>query len=125
MKSGELRQRVLWIVREFGPCGAPYVCDKVRDDHEISQNAVQTVLNRLVAEGLLVRSGTRRHYHYEACPTAEVAKGIAEQAAVDLLSQSGQIGLVHFVEAVDRLHPDSIDQLERILEERRTRRERT
>ncbi|MCI0183550.1 hypothetical protein [Sulfoacidibacillus ferrooxidans] len=40
MKSGELCQRVLWIVREFGPCGAPYVCDKVRDDHEISQNAV-------------------------------------------------------------------------------------
>ncbi len=125
MKPGELRQRVLWVVRELGSCGAPEVCETLRDERDISLNAVQTVLTRLVDQGLLVRTGTRRHYRYEACPTVEAAKKRAEQAAEDLLSQAGQAGLVHFVEAVDRLNPDSIVQLERILEERRKGRRQT
>nr|WP_067717558.1 BlaI/MecI/CopY family transcriptional regulator [Ferroacidibacillus organovorans] len=119
MEKGALRQQVLWIVREKGPCTAMDVCSTLRLERDISLTAVQTVLNRLVEQKLLTRSGTRRHYRYEAQPTDEVIKARASKAASDLLSQSGELGLAHFLDTMDELLPDSIQQLERLLAERR------
>ncbi|MDA8344977.1 MAG: BlaI/MecI/CopY family transcriptional regulator [Thermaerobacter sp.] len=119
MVKWALRQKVLWIVRESGPCSASDVCTVLRKDREISLNAVQTVLNRLVQEGLLVRGGERRHYHYTALPGEDVVRERAAQAAVDLLSQSGDSGLAHFLDTIGTLDPKVIEQLERLLQERR------
>lgn len=123
MKSGELRQQILWLMREDGPHTAPELGVKLRRDRDITLNVIQTVLNRLVEQGLVIRSGARRHYLYEVSSTESVAKERAERAAVDLLVNSGQAGLVHFVDAVDKLDPESLKHLERILMERRKKEE--
>ena len=124
MEKGALRQQVLWIVRERGACTTADVCAALREEREISVNAVQTVLNRLVEQGLLTRSGTRRHYVYEAHPTEEAVKERASRAAADLLSQSGELGLSHFLDTIDQLQPEAIQKLERLLAERRAKREK-
>lgn len=124
MEKGALRQQVLWIVRENGPCTTTDVCTALRQEREISVNAVQTVLNRLVNQNLLTRNGTRRHYVYEAQPPEEVIKERASKAAVDLLSQSGELGLTHFLDTMDQLQPEAIQKLERLLAERRAKREK-
>lgn len=121
MRKWTLRQQVLWMVRERDQCSAPDICAALRQEREISLNAVQTVLNRLVDEGLLIRSGSRRHYLYAAQPTDEAARERASRAAVDLLSQSGESGLAHFLDAIDTLEPKAIEQLERLLAQRRAR----
>lgn len=121
MEKGALRQKVLWLVQENGPVSAVDVCALLRQERDISLNAVQTVLNRLVKEGLLVRHGARRHYVYEAHPTEEVAKQKAARAAIDLISQSGDIGLAHFVETIDQLRPEMTDKLQQLLAARRGR----
>lgn len=123
MKIGSLREQVLWIVRDIGPCGLSDVCEELRKDREISMNAVQTVLNRLAEQGIVEKSGTRRHYVYEVKPSEEAMRTRAEQAAVDLLSQSGELGLAHFVDTMERIQPDTIAKLEALLARRRVRKE--
>lgn len=123
MKSGSLREQVLWIVRGLGPCSLSDVCEELRKDREISMNTVNTVLNRLAEQGIVERSGTRRHYVYELKPSDEATRTRAEQAAVDLLSQSGELGLAHFIDTMERIQPDTIGKLEALLVERKLRRE--
>ncbi len=125
MEKGALRQQVLWLVREKGPCSTSDVCEALRQDREISLNAVQTVLNRLVEQGLLTKNGTRRHFLYEAIPTEDAIKETATHAAMDLLAQTGELGLAHFVETIDKLQPDAIQKLERLLADRRAKREKS
>ncbi len=121
MEKGALRQQVLWIVRRLGEASTGQVLEEVRETQErdITVNTVQTVLNRLVDQGLLTRSGERRHYIYRAEPSEEAVKERASHAAAKLLSESGEKGLVHFLDTMDRLQPEAISKLERLLAERR------
>ena len=119
MERAGLRQHILWIVRSRGSASASEVCADVRQARDISLTAVQTVLNRLVQQGLLTRAGTRRHYRYQALPTAAAVKERATRAAVDLLTESGDVGFAHFVETLETLQPGVLDKLERLLAERR------
>ncbi len=121
MEKGGLKEKVLRIVQQHGPISAPDVSEHLRLEREISLNAVQTVLNRLVVQGRLVRTGTRRRYVYEAQLSDALAKETATHAAMDLLSHSDEAGLAYFVEAIDRVRPDAVEKLERLLQERRTR----
>ncbi|QQE77643.1 BlaI/MecI/CopY family transcriptional regulator [Alicyclobacillus sp. SO9] len=121
MERGALRKKALLLVRQQGPCSASQVRTELCKDQEISLNAVQTVLNRLVEQGLLIRNGTRRHFTYEAKPSEETVKQRAEQAAMDLLLQSGDVGLAHFVDTLDKIQPDMVKKLEQVLEQRRTK----
>ena len=121
MHKESLRQQVLWLVWEKGPCSATDVCEEIRQTREISLNAVQTVLNRLVEQNILIRKGTRRLFVYEANPSEETIRESATRAAVDLLSQSGEGGFVHFLDTIDKLQPDAIDKLEKLLAQRRAK----
>lgn len=123
MGSRSLREHVLFILQEKGPCGLADVCGTLREEREISMNAVQTVLNRLVEQGIAVRTGTRRHYLYEVKPSEEAAHQRAAQAAIDLVSQSGELGLAHFVDTIERIKPDTIEKLEQLLAQRRAKKE--
>jgi predicted transcriptional regulator len=121
MEKGGLKEKILRIVQQHGPISAPEVSDMLRVERAISLNAVQTVLNRLVAQDRLVRTGARRRYVYTAQLSDAMAKETASHAAMDLLSQSDDVGLAYFVEAIDRVRPDAIEKLERLLKERRER----
>lgn len=121
MYTESLRQKVIWLVREKGPCSASDVCETLRQTRSISLNAVQTVLNRLVEQDLLIRTGTRRLYVYEAKPSDEAIKETATRAAIDLLSQSGDVGFSHFLDAIDQIQPDAIEKLEDLLAQRRAK----
>lgn len=121
MKRGALQQKILWIVQQAGPIGAPDVCARLREDRAISLNAVQTVLNRLVDQGRLVRTGSRRTYVYRAQLSDEVVRQTAAHAAMDLLSRSDDLGLAYFVETIDQVRPDALEKLEQLLKERRKR----
>ncbi len=119
MKKGALQEKIRLIVQEKGPISAPDVCALLREDREISLNTVQTVLNRLLEQGLLIRTGIRRQYLYQV--SDEIVRQHAAHAALDLLSQSDELGLAYFVEAIDKVRPEAIETLERLLQERRAK----
>ncbi|NMP24876.1 BlaI/MecI/CopY family transcriptional regulator [Sulfobacillus harzensis] len=121
MKRGALQQKILWIVQQQGPISAPDVRTQLQEERDISLNAVQTVLNRLVDQGRLVRTGSRRTYLYHAQLSDEAVRRTAAHAAMDLLSRSDDLGLAYFVETIDQVRPDAIEKLEGLLKERRNR----
>lgn len=125
MEKGALKQKILWTVQKRGLLSASEVAEILREDREISLNAVQTVLNRLVEQGLLIRTGTRRRYLYQAQWSEEVVKQTATHAAMDLLSQSEDLGLAYFVETMDQVRPEAIEKLERLLQSRKSQRKQS
>lgn len=119
MRADSLRQDVLGVLQRQGPAEAIEIWRELCVVRPISRTAVHTVLTRLVADGLLVRHGRRRHYVYTCEPSVEVARSTAQQAARDLMMTTTGCGLVHFVEALDQGSPELARQLERLLAERR------
>ncbi|MCY0886308.1 MAG: BlaI/MecI/CopY family transcriptional regulator, partial [Firmicutes bacterium] len=74
LEFGALRRRLLQLVREMGPSSVREVHERIKLERDISFNAVATVLNRLVAQGLMERSGRPRHYRYTVNPAAATVR---------------------------------------------------
>lgn len=114
-----LKYEVLEQVRQKGPITVREVHTAINQTRKISFNAVATALNRLVKQGIIIRSGTMRNYQYQYAPTDTAIRKNAENTAKSLLSEAGEAGLVHFIEAIDRIHPQSLAKLEDLLAQRR------
>lgn len=82
---------------------------------------VLTVANRLVEKGLLIReSAGDRAYRYRAVETREEFLGrISAGVASGLVAVFGRHALAHFVQAADEVDPAYLDELERLVRERR------
>jgi predicted transcriptional regulator len=83
---------------------------------------VLTVANRLVEKGLLVREEPvgDRAFRYRATETrdaflARVSLGVAS----GLVDAFGRPALAHFVQAADSIDPSYLDELERLVRERK------
>lgn len=118
MTTDSLRDQVLAVLQAGGPATATRVWEVLRATRPISRTALHTVLTRLVAAGLVVRHGPRRHYIYECRSSADVAQATARRAARDLMLVITGNGLVHFVDALEQGSPEVAQQLQRLLAER-------
>ncbi|HEY7933394.1 MAG TPA: BlaI/MecI/CopY family transcriptional regulator [Solirubrobacteraceae bacterium] len=79
----------------------------------LAYTTVMTVMNRLVAKGVLTRDGERRSYVYEA--TAADAAGIAVR---DVIRTYGDAAVAHFVDEA-RADPDVLSRLRALLAQER------
>jgi predicted transcriptional regulator len=77
----------------------------------LAYTTVMTVMNRLVAKGVLVRHGERRSYVYEA--TATDAAGIAVRGVIRAY---GDAAVAHFVDEA-RADPEVLRRLRALLAE--------
>ncbi|MDA8192931.1 MAG: BlaI/MecI/CopY family transcriptional regulator [Thermaerobacter sp.] len=116
-----LREQILEWVRSHGPCSVRDVHEALTRERPISLNAVATVLGRLVDQGLMVRDGDRRSYRYTVYPSASAIKERTDRTVKALLAEAGDDALVHFVDAIDRIQPEYVQKLEKILSARRSR----
>ncbi len=114
-----LKYEVLEQLRQKGPLSVREVHEGINQNRQISLNAVATALNRLVKQGLITRSGTMRNYQYQYAPSDTAIRKNAENTAKSLLSEAGEAGLVHFIDAIDKIHPQSLAKLEDLLAQRR------
>ena len=82
---------------------------------------VLTVTNRLVEKGLLVREPTSaRAFRYRAAESREVFLGrVAASVANGLVGDFGQHGLAYLVKAAEEVDPAYLDELERLVRERK------
>ena len=84
-----------------------------RRGEPLAYTTVMTVMNRLVAKGVLSRHGERRSYVYEA--TATDAAGIAVR---DVIRTFGDAAVAHFVDEA-RADPGVLRRLRALLAEDR------
>lgn len=82
---------------------------------------VLTVANRLVEKGLLVREGASvRAYRYRAIETREAFLArVSATVASGLVGDFGRHALAQLVRAADEVDPAYLDELERLVRERK------
>lgn len=118
---GPLEQRVLEAVWDRH---APVT---VRDLHasfpDIAYTTVMTTLDRLHAKGLLDRSKEGRAYAYTPKLTREALASLRMKDALDVLFDGGidrrQPALSMLVDTVSAVDRDALDELERLIREKR------
>jgi len=116
---GELEARIMEAVWEGDGPTVREICDALGpDDH---YKTVMTVTNRLVEKGFLVRQRTVvRAYVYRAPMDREAfLTQAAASVASGLVGEFGRNALAQLVRAADELDPTYLDELERLVRERK------
>ncbi|MBA2518561.1 MAG: BlaI/MecI/CopY family transcriptional regulator [Chloroflexia bacterium] len=82
---------------------------------------VLTVANRMVEKGLLARAPTPdRAFSYRATESRnELVRRLSSSVATELVGDFGHHALAQFVDAAERLDPAYLDELERLVRERK------
>ena len=116
---GELEARIMEAVWQGG---APTVRDiSAALGPDAHYKTVMTVTNRLVEKGLLVRERTaERAYVYRASLDREVFLAqVATTVASGLVEEFGRSALAPLVRAAGDIDPAYLDELERLVRERK------
>jgi predicted transcriptional regulator len=117
---GDLESRVMEVVWAFGsPVPARTVADKVREEHLVAPLTVITVLNKLVAKGLLTRRARAGLLHYTAVMTEGEFRAHVSRRVVDgILSFGPEAVAASFVDAIAERDPEQLAALGRLVRQR-------
>lgn len=120
---GDLETRVLQAVWRIGePAPARMMHEQVVREHEVALLTVITVLNKLVAKGLLTREKRNDLLHYQARYTPEEFEAMALRHVVQgVLSFGPRAVAASFVDVLAEQDPEQLKELARLLNERVTR----
>lgn len=90
------------------------VQQKLDEDKAINFNTVMTVMNRLVDKGILQKQSVARSFHYKPVMTMDAfMETQSKELTFDLIEQFGSLAVTHMVDALDKVDPELLDQLER------------
>ncbi|CAN7753991.1 BlaI/MecI/CopY family transcriptional regulator [Paenibacillus sp. LjRoot153] len=89
------------------------VQQKLDEDKAINFNTVMTVMNRLVDKKILQKRSVARSFHYKpVVPIEEFMDTQSKELTYDLIEQFGSMAVTHMVDALDKVDPELLDQLE-------------
>ncbi len=116
---GELEAKIMEAVWELGHPTGREIRDALGSDAHYK--TVLTVANRLVEKGLLRREASGgRAFRYRAAESREVfLDRVAASVASGLVADYGHHGLAQLVRAAETLDPVYLDELERLVRERK------
>jgi predicted transcriptional regulator len=114
---GDLETRVLQAVWDLGkPVSARAVHAGVAREHKVEPLTVITVLNKLVAKGLLTRAKREDLFHYEARFTEEEFLAHASRRVVEgILSLGPEAVATSLVDVLAERDPEQLAELGRLI----------
>lgn len=116
---GELQARIMEAVWQLGAPTIMQICQALGPDTH--HKTVMTVTNRLVEKGLLIRErATGRAFAYR--PTLDrgaFLSHVTASVADGLVGDFGPLALAQLVDAAERIDPAYLDELERLVRERK------
>jgi len=117
---GPLETEIMELLWKKSPSSVRDIYERLLDDRRIAYTTVMTVLNRLFEKGLLERSQEGRAYLYSPVQTREEYCSETIRTVVQgLLSGFGEPVLHHFVDTVNEHDDAELDELVRIIEEKK------
>lgn len=119
---GDLELAVLDRLWAEGPAEVRAMHAAVGSARGISPNTVHSALERLVRKGLAERSRRGRAYEYRAVVTRRdwLARSL-DGLASELPADASELLLAAFVDLAERVGPEGLAELERLVRERRRR----
>ena len=123
---GQLEARVIQAVWHLGRrVPARAVHEVVAREHQVALLTVVTVLNKLVAKGLLTRAKREDLLHYEARMSEEAFTAHASRRLVEgILSLDSQAVAASLVDVLAEHDPEQLAELGRLVNARLKRQER-
>lgn len=117
---GDLEARVIqsvWAINS--PATAREVHDHVVREHDVALLTVVTVLNKLVAKGILQREKKDGIYHYEARLSEEEFRSRVSRRVVEGILSFGPAALAaSFVDVLAETDPAQLASLQKLIRER-------
>lgn len=116
---GELEARIMEAIWRLGTATGAEICTELGSGSHYK--TVLTVANRLVEKGLLIREPSGgRAFHYRAVENRDVfLERISTSVASSLVGEFGRHALAPFVQAAEAVDPAYLEELERLLRERK------
>lgn len=110
---GDLEARVMSVVwRLDEPATARTIHERVLDEHDVAVHTVITVLNKLVAKGVLHRRKLDDLYHYAATyGEDEFRTAMSRRAVEGILSLGPQAVTASFVDVIAERDPQQLTEL--------------
>jgi predicted transcriptional regulator len=117
---GDLEARVMETVWAMArPVPARGVYESIAKTHKVAQLTVTTVLNKLVAKGLLTRHKHHDLLHYSACLTQDEFIAHTSRRVVEgILSFGPDAVAASFVDVLAERDPERLAQLGRLIGQR-------
>jgi predicted transcriptional regulator len=116
---GALEARIMEAVWQLDTPTGTQICEVLGPD--VHYKTVLTVANRLVEKGLLARASSGgRAFRFRAVETRETfLDRISANVASGLVGDFGKPALARFVQAAEAVDPAYLDELERLVSERK------
>jgi predicted transcriptional regulator len=117
---GDLEARVMHVVWALkAPASSRTIHETVIHDHPVAIHTVITVLNKLVAKGLLCRRKLDDVYHYRACITEpDFRQEMSRRAVQGILSLGTQAVAASFVDLLAEREPEQLASLMALIQQR-------
>jgi predicted transcriptional regulator len=114
---GDLEARIMQVVWSLArPASARVVHAVVAEDHKVEPLTVITVLNKLVAKGLLARRKRDDLFHYEATFTeAEFMAHASRRVVEGILSFGPEAVAASLVDVLAEQDPEQLEELGRLI----------
>ena len=117
---GELERAVLEHLWTIGRADVRQVYDQMGAPRRITLNTIQSTMERLYRKGLLGREKVSHAYIYRpAVSRQELAARAVEEVMAELLGGEAEPMLSAFVDLAARAGDEQLDQLERLIADRR------
>jgi predicted transcriptional regulator len=109
--EGEVME-VMWRIKEGT---VRQVVTSIQAHRKVAYTTVMTIMNNLVAKGLLKRIPQGKAYLYSVTMTRKAFLEKKSQEAVsDVLARFGDLAIARFVEAVAQLRPEELQRLRQL-----------
>lgn len=113
---GSLEARILEYLWQQPKAHTRQVCDGLNEEQEISFNAVQTVLGRLVEKGILQKKRSDGLWCYQATyDRATLYKYISSDVVESLLREKDLFGVAAFARLATKLSAEEKANLKKLL----------
>ena len=120
---GGLESEIIRHVSEFPGQSGREIAEALAHDRGVARTTVLTVLERLRTKGLLSRRKKDGAYRYQAeVPAGQAMRGTV-QRFVDSILGGSVTPVLAFLAQTDELTEQDIDELERLVKERRAKKQ--
>ena len=116
---GALEAPILEAIWQGGSLTVRQIADAL--DQDVHYKTILTVANRMVDKGLLIREPAGdRAFRYRATETREAfLDRVSTSVAVGIVGEFGRRSLAHFVDAAGEIDATYLDELERLVQQKR------
>jgi predicted transcriptional regulator len=121
---GDLEAAIMDVIWGLGRATVTDVHKVLEGQREIAYTTVKTVMGRLAEKGYLTRTSAERAHVYTPTKSRdEFLREVGDAVLAGLFSEFGRPIAAHLLESISQWDPASLDRLQALIDERRSREE--